>query len=334
MSINLIEVKCACSSLQPSNDNREKKFRYSLKNVCEYDNPRQPERWIRWNKWWCSVQFSRSVVWGSLWPSGPQHASLPCPSPTPGAYSNSCPSNPWCHPTISSSVVPFSSCIQSFPALGSFPMSLFSSGGQSIGSSASSSVLPKNIQSWFPLALTGLISLKSKGLWSLLQHHSSKASILWHSAFFWLPCWLRTHSSVISWRIPGMGEPGGLPSMWSHWVGHDWSDLAAAAAAAGSDAKESTCDVGYLGLIPGLVRSPGEGNGYPLKCSGLENSMRLYSPWDCKESDTTKWLSHSAFFIVQLSHPYITTGKTIALTKWSFVGQVISLLFNRWVGLS
>ena len=105
-------------------------------------------------------------------------------------------------------------------------------------------------------------------------------------------------------------------------------------AAAGSDVKESTCDVGYLGLILRLVRSPGEGNGYPLKCYGLENSMRLYSPWDCKESDTTKWLSCSAFFMVQLSHPYMTTGKTIALTKWSFVGQVISLLFNRWVGLS
>ena len=91
---------------------------------------------------------------------------LPCPSPTPGAYSNSCPSSRWCHPTISSSVVPFSSCLQSFPASGSFSIQsqFFTSGGQSIGVSASASVLPMNIQDWFPLGLTGLISLKSKGL--------------------------------------------------------------------------------------------------------------------------------------------------------------------------
>jgi len=106
--------------------------------------------------------FSRSVVSDSLWPHGLQHARPPCPSPTPRVYSNSCPSNLWCHPTISSSVIPFS-CPQSFPASGSFPASrLFTLGGQSIGASAS--VLPMNIQSWFPLRLTGWISLLSKGL--------------------------------------------------------------------------------------------------------------------------------------------------------------------------
>ena len=94
-----------------------------------------------------------------------QHARFPCPSPTPGACSNSCPSSRWCHPTISSSVIPFSSCLQSFPASGSFPMSqLSASGGRSIGVSASASVLPMNIQYWFPLGLTGWISLQSKGL--------------------------------------------------------------------------------------------------------------------------------------------------------------------------
>ena len=130
-----------------------------------------------------SVQFSHSVVSDSLWPHGLQHTRLPCLSPTPGACSNSCPSSQWCHPTISSSVIPLSSCLQSFPALGSFPISqFFPSGGQSIGVSAS--VLPMDIQSWFPLGLTGLISLLSKGLKSLLQHHNSKASILQHSAFF------------------------------------------------------------------------------------------------------------------------------------------------------
>ena len=165
-----------------------------------------------------SVQFSCSVMSNSLWPHGLQHARPPCPLSTPGIYSNSCPLSQWCHPAISSSVVPFFSCLQSFAASGSFPRSqFFTSGGQTIGVSASASVLPMNIQDWFPLGWTGWISLQSKGQSkSLLQHHSSKASIL---------------------------------------------------------------------------------------------------------------LS-SAFFIVQLSHPYMTTGKTIALTRQTFVGKVISLLFN------
>ena len=147
----------------------------------------------------------------SLRPHGLQHARPLCPSPTPGVYSNSCPLSWWCHPTISSSVIPFSSCLQSFPASGSFPMSqFFASGGQSIGASASASasVLPMNIQAWFPLGWTVWISLQPKGFSSLL------------------------------------------------------------------------------------------------------NSL------------------HSPFFIVQLSHPYMTTGKTIALTRQIFVGKVMSLLFN------
>ena len=163
------------------------------------------------------VQFSHSVVSDALRPHGLQHARPPCPSTTPGVYSNSCPLSQWCHPTISSSVVPFSSHLQSFPASGSFPMSqFFASGGQSIRVSASTSVLPMNIQDWFPLGFTGWISLQSKGLSRVIQHHSSKASII----------------------------------------------------------------------------------------------------------------QHSAFFIVQLSHPYMTTGKTIALTRWTFVGKVMSVLFN------
>ena len=102
-------------------------------------------------------------VSNSLQLHGLQHTRLPCPSPTPRACSDSCPSSQWCHSTISSSVIPFSSCLQSFPTSGSFPVSWhFISGGQSIGASAS--VLPMNIQCWFPLGLTGLISLLSKGL--------------------------------------------------------------------------------------------------------------------------------------------------------------------------
>ena len=163
-----------------------------------------------------SVQFSYSVMSNPLRPHELQHSRLPCPSPTPGACSNSCPSSQWCHPTTSSSVGPFCSCLQSFPASDSFPKShFFKSGGQSIGASASASVIPMisfrisfSID-WFDLAVQGTLK-------SLLQHHSSKSSILW--------------------------------------------------------------------------------------CS--------------------------AFFMVQLPHPHMTTGKTIAWTRWTFVGKVMSLLYN------
>ena len=112
-----------------------------------------------------SVQLSRSVISDSLWPHESQHARPPCPSPTPGVYSNSWPSSRWCHPAISSSVVPFTSCPQSFPASGSFPMSqLFAWGGQSTGVSALASGLPMNTQDWTPLGWTGWTSLQSKKL--------------------------------------------------------------------------------------------------------------------------------------------------------------------------
>ena len=161
-----------------------------------------------------SVQFIPSVMSGSLWLHGLQHIRLPCPSPTPGVYPNSCPLSWWCHPTISSSVVPFSSCPQSFPGSGSFPMSQrFASGGQSIGISASTSVLPVNTQDWSPLGRTGWISLQSKEL------------------------------------------------------------------------------------------------------------SRVFS--------NTTVQKHQFFcIIVQLSHPYMTTGKTTVLTRWTFVDKIMSLLFN------
>ena len=164
-----------------------------------------------------SVQFSHSVVSESLWPHGLQHARPLCPSPTPRIYSNSCPLSWWYHPTISSSVVPFSSCHQSLPASGYFPVSqLFASRGQSIGVSASASVLSMNTQDWFPLGWT-------------------------------------------------VGSP--------------------------------------------------------------------FCPRDSQESSPTPSLKAtilwcSAFFTVQLSHPYMTTGKNIALTRQTFVGKVICLLFN------
>ena len=112
----------------------------------------------------CSVQFIRSVVSNSLQPHGMQHTRLPCPSPTPRACSNSCPSSQWCHPNILSTAIPFSFCLQSFPASGSFLIQFFESGGQTIWASASVSIPPMNIQDWFLLGLTGLTSLLSKGL--------------------------------------------------------------------------------------------------------------------------------------------------------------------------
>ena len=122
-------------------------------------------QWVSSSHQFSSVQFSRSVVSDSLWPHEPQHTRPLCPSPTPRVHPNPCPSSWWCHPTISSSVIPFSSCPQFFPASGSFQMSqLFTSGGQSTGVSTSTSVLPMNAQDWSPLGWTGWISLQSKGL--------------------------------------------------------------------------------------------------------------------------------------------------------------------------
>ena len=146
-----------------------------------------------------SVQ-SLSRVW--LWPHRPQHVRPPCPSPTPRVYPNSCPLSQWSHPTISSSVVPFSSCLQSFPASGSFKMSqLFSSGGQSIGVSASTSVLPVNTQDWCPLGgWTGCISLKSKGLSRVFSNttfksiNSSALSFLYSTTLTSIQDYWKNHS--------------------------------------------------------------------------------------------------------------------------------------------
>ena len=175
--------------------------------------------------------FSHSVVSDSLRPRGLQPTRLPCPSPSPKAYSNSC------HPTISSSVILFSSCLKSFPASRSFLMSqLFTSGGQSTGVSALTLVSPMNTQDRFPLGWTGWISLQSKDSQSLLQHCSSKTSILWRSAFFAslvaqlvknLPAvqeaWVQSLGGKIPWRrellltpVFWPGEFHGLYSAWDH----------------------------------------------------------------------------------------------------------------------
>ena len=134
-------------------------------NISSVLQLKKPSPRTHWSLAQSSVLFSRSVVSGCLWPRGLQHTRLPCPSPTHGIYSDSCPLSQWYHPTISYSVVPFSSHPQSFPASGSFQISqFFASGGQSIGVSASASVLSMKIQDWFPLGWTGWISLQSKGL--------------------------------------------------------------------------------------------------------------------------------------------------------------------------
>ena len=143
-----------------------------------------------------SVQFSSSVMSVSLRPHESQHARPPCPSPTSGVYSNSCPSSQWCHPVISSSVVPFSSCPQSLPSSGSFPMSeLFTWGGQSTGVSASASALPMNTQDWSPLGWTGWISLQSKGISRVF-----KTTVQKHQ-FFGTQLSSRSNSHIHAWLL-------------------------------------------------------------------------------------------------------------------------------------
>ena len=155
---------------------------------------------------WQWFQFSCSVVSNSLWPHELQYARLPCSSPTPGACSNSCPSSQWCYPTISSSVIPFSSCLQSFPASGSFPMNqFFSSGGQSTGVSASASVLPMNTQDLFPLGWAGCITLRSKGLWRVCFP-------LFQTFFLMNECSVQFSHSVVSDSLrPHESHTPGLP---------------------------------------------------------------------------------------------------------------------------
>ena len=167
------------------------------------------------------LQFSHWVVSDSLWLHEPQHARLPYLSPTAGVYPNPCPLSRWCHPTISSSVVPFSSCPQSFPASGSSQMSqLFTSGGQSIGRNGT------------PLQYSCLENPMDRGGWKAAVHGVAEGQT-WLSNFTFtfhfdaLEKEMATHSSVLAWRIPGTGEPGGLPSVGSHRVEHDWNDLAA-----------------------------------------------------------------------------------------------------------
>ena len=166
-----------------------------------------------------AVVQSLSHVW--LFATHGLHlARFPHPSPSPGACSNSCPLSRWCHPTISSSAVPFFSCLQSFPESGSFLMSqFFTSGGQSIGVSASASVLPMNIQGWFPLGWTGWISLQSKGLSRVFSSttvqsiNSSALSLLYGPTLTSVEKAIATHSSTLSCKIPWTEEPGRLQSM-------------------------------------------------------------------------------------------------------------------------
>ena len=175
----------------------------------------------------CSVQFSHSIMSNSLRSHGLQHARPPCPSPTPGVYSNSCPLSQWWHPTISSSVTPFSSCLQSFPASGSLQMSQpFISGDQSIGISASTSILPMNTQDWSPLGWTGWLSLHPRDFLGFPGDTSGKEPTCQYRRpkKLWFNPWVRktpleegmaTHFSILAWRILCTEEPGGLRSIGS-----------------------------------------------------------------------------------------------------------------------
>ena len=174
-------------------------------------------------KLFSSVQFSHSVKFDSLWPHELQHSRSPCPSPTPGVHLNPCPLSRWCHPTISSSVVPFSSCPQSFPASGSFPMSqLFASGGQSIGVSASASVLLMHIQDWFPLELIDLNSLQSKGLSRVFSTPQFKSINFGAQLSLWSSPHIHPHISHLRSHITSLVAQlvKNLPAMRDTWV---WS---------------------------------------------------------------------------------------------------------------
>ena len=146
---------------------------------------------------WLSVQFSCPVVSDSLRPHEVQHTRPPCPSPTTGVYSNACPSSQWCHPAISSSAFPFSSCPQYLPASGSFQKSqLFTWGGQSIGASASASVLPMNTQDWSPLGWSGWISLQPKGLSRVFSNNTAQKH-----QFFGVQLSLQYNSHIYIWPL-------------------------------------------------------------------------------------------------------------------------------------
>ena len=149
-----------------------------------------------WRRKELSVQFNHSVMADSLWCHGLQHARLPCLSPSPRACSKSCPQSWWCYPTISSSVIPYFFCLQSFPASGFFPMSqFFASGGQSIGASASESILPMNVQDWFPLELTSLI-LQSKGLSRVFSNNTVR-----EHQFFGAQLSIWSNSHIHTWLL-------------------------------------------------------------------------------------------------------------------------------------
>ena len=208
------------------------------------------------------VQFSRSVVSNSLWPHELQHARPPCPWPTPGVHPNSCPLSWWCHPVISSSVVPFSSCPQSLSTSESLPMNqLFAWGGQSIGVSALASVLPKNTQNWLSLEWTGWISLQSKGLSRVF----SNTTVQKHQFF---SAQLSSQSNFKKWKLTGRMS----------WV-LDLLSLQSLRLSQWLSGKEFACNAGDTGLIPGSGRSPGVGNGNPLQNSCLENPINRGAWW-------------------------------------------------------
>ena len=288
------------------------KVRWTLSNICRSLWPYSDSR---------SVQFSRSVVSDSLRPRGLQHTRLPCPSPTPGADSNSCPLSRCCHPTISSSVTHFSSYLQSFPASGSFWRRQWHT---------SPVLMPGKSHGWK--------SLVGCSPWS---HEESNMTERFHFHFHFhaLEQEMATHSSVFAWRIPGMEEPDRLSSMGSHRDRHDCCDLAAAAAAGSFPMSQFFASGGQsIGVSVSASASVLPMNiqdWFPLGLTGL---ISLQSKWLSGVFSNTAvqnslvlrasipWCL--AFFIVQLSHPYTTTGKTIALTKWTFVGKSHSVVSN------
>ena len=278
----------------------------------------------------CCAQFSSvTQPCQTLWPHGLQHARPPCPSPTPRVYSNSSRLSQWCHSTISSSVIPSSSSLHSFPASRSFQMSqLFPSGGQSIRVSASPSVLPMNIQDWFPLGWTGWISS---------QHVLSRSTLCNP-----MDCSLRPHRLyparlLCPWTCPGKNTgvdchfllQGIFLTQGSnlcllhplHWQVDSLSLVPYSLIA--QLVKNPPCNAGDLGLIPGSERSPGEAKGYPLQYSGLENCM------DCIVHGVTK-----RWFSLQLSatwEAWLQLKWGFCLTMFTLIPFIISFSCYTWI---
>ena len=269
---------------------------------------------ISLKKWWIFRFFLSSVAQSCLTLCDPMDCSVP--SPNPGVYSSSCPLSRWCHPTSSSSVVPFSSCLQSFPASGSFPVSQFTSGGQNMRVSASASVLLMTIQDWFPLGFSSIQSLSNVRLFATPWTAAHKASLSITNSWSLLKLKsieLVMPSNQLILCCPLLLSPSIFPSirvfsnesvLRIRWPKYWCFSFSISPSKEYSGLISFRIDWFYLPEVQGILKS-------------------LHQHHNSKENSSVL-----SFLYSPLLHPYMTTGKTIALTRQTFVGKVMSLLFN------